>query len=60
MAYSGCVRDFQAIRRRKTPRRVAVVACSEAFDVKWHGRYDYETFCQAGGGFRGGAGGHVR
>jgi len=24
------------------------VACSEEFDVKWHGKYNYEEFCQDG------------
>ena len=48
MAYKGCVDDFQAIRRCRQPSRVPVVACSEEFDVRWHGRYDYETFCQDG------------
>jgi uroporphyrinogen decarboxylase len=46
MAYRGCVADFQAIREGKIPRRVPVVACSEEFDVKWHGHYTYEEFCQ--------------
>ena len=46
MPYRGCVADFQAIRSGRQPRRVPVVACSEEFDVRWHGRYTYEEFCQ--------------
>ena len=48
MPYSNCVEDFQAISRRRMPARVPVVACSEEFDVKWHGRHTYEQFCQSG------------
>ena len=48
MAYSDAVRDFQAIRRGAMPGRVPVCACSEEFDVKWHGQYLYEDFCQDG------------
>lgn len=48
MPYSGCVDDFLAIRRGRLPTRVPVVTHSEEFDVKWHGRYTYEEFCQSG------------
>ena len=48
MAYPGVIDDFRAIRKLKTPKRVPCVACSEEFDVRWHGKYDYETFCQSG------------
>ena len=48
MAYQGVVEDFCAIRELRTPRRVPCVALSEEFDVKWHGRYTYEEFCQDG------------
>jgi uroporphyrinogen-III decarboxylase len=48
MAYQGVVEDFEAIRELKTPRRVPCVACSEEFDVRWHGAYTYEEFCQDG------------
>ena len=30
------------------PTRVPCVAISEEFDVRWHGRYTYEEFCQDG------------
>ena len=48
MAYEGVIDDLNAIRECKTPRRVPRVAMSEEFDVKWYGKYDYETFCQDG------------
>lgn len=48
MAYSGVIEDFQRIRENKTPRRVPIVTASEEFDVKWHGKYNYEEFCQDG------------
>lgn len=46
MAYHGVIEDFQRIRENKIPHRVPVVACSEEFDVRWHGKYTYEEFCQ--------------
>lgn len=46
--YQGVIEDFQKIRECKTPGCVPCVACSEEFDVKWHGRYTYEEFCQSG------------
>jgi uroporphyrinogen-III decarboxylase len=48
MAYDGVIKDFEAIRRKETPKRLPCVACSEEFDVKWYGKYDYEEFCQDG------------
>jgi len=48
MAYHGVIEDFQRIRENKIPFRVPVVACSEEFDVRWHGKYTYEEFCQDG------------
>jgi uroporphyrinogen-III decarboxylase len=30
------------------PRRMPCVAISEEFDVRWHGKYTYEEFCQDG------------
>jgi len=48
MAYQGVIEDFRILRRGGTPGRVPCVALSEEFDVKWHGKYDYETFCQDG------------
>lgn len=46
MAYKGVIEDFQRIRENKTPSRIPVVANSEEFDVRWHGKYTYEEFCQ--------------
>lgn len=48
MAYPGVIEDFRAIRELKKPRRIPCVACSEEFDVKWYGKYNYEEFCQDG------------
>jgi uroporphyrinogen-III decarboxylase len=48
MAYDGVVNDFRTIREKRTPARIPCVACSEEFDVKWYGKYDYETFCRDG------------
>ncbi len=48
MAYKGVLEDFQKIREFKTPSRVPCLANSEEFDVKWHGKYTYEEFCQDG------------
>jgi [methyl-Co(III) methylamine-specific corrinoid protein]:coenzyme M methyltransferase len=48
MAYKGVIEDFQAIRRFKMPKRVPCTGASEEFDVKWHGKYTYEEFCQDG------------
>ncbi len=48
MAYEGAVRDFQAIRRGAMPQRIPCVAITEEFDVRWHGKYAYEDFCQDG------------
>lgn len=48
MAYNGVLEDFQKIRELKKPRRIPCVACSEEFDVRWHGKYNYEEFCQDG------------
>lgn len=48
MAYNGVVDDFRSIRENKTPRRVPCVSDSEEFDVRWHGKYTYEEFCQDG------------
>lgn len=48
MAYPNVVNDFRTIRKRGIPSRVPVVANSEEFDVKWHGQYNYEEFCQDG------------
>ncbi len=48
MAYNGVLEDFQKIRELKKPWRIPCVACSEEFDVRWYGKYNYEEFCQDG------------
>jgi uroporphyrinogen-III decarboxylase len=48
MAYNGVLEDFQRIRELKKPKRIPCVACSEEFDVRWYGKYNYEEFCQDG------------
>ncbi len=48
MAYTGVIDDFQALRTGRKPKRVPCVGHSEEFDVKWHGKYEYEDFCQDG------------
>ena len=48
MAYKGVMEDFQKIRENKVPGRVPCLCHSEEFDVKWHGKYTYEEFCQDG------------
>ena len=48
MAYKGVIDDFQKIRANKIPGRIPCLSNSEEFDVKWHGKYTYEEFCQDG------------
>ena len=48
MAYDGVLDDVRAAVELREPRRVPVFALSEEFDVKWYGRWDYETVCQDG------------
>lgn len=48
MAYAGVIDDVRRAIALEKPRRLPVFACSEEFDVKWHGKYDYETVCQDG------------
>jgi len=48
MAYDGVVDDVRKAIDLKEPARLPVFACSEEFDVKWHGKYTYEEFCQDG------------
>ena len=48
MAYDGVIEDVRRAIALGRPRRLPVFACSEEFDVRWHGRYDYETVCQDG------------
>ena len=48
MAYKGVIDDFKKIRENKIPSMVPYFACSEEFDVKWHGKYTYEEFCLDG------------
>jgi len=49
MAYDGVVEDVRRAIGSEKPRRLPVFACSEEFDVRWHGRYTYEEVCQDGG-----------
>lgn len=48
MAYDGVIEDVRRAIGLKKPGRLPVFACSEEFDVKWHGRYTYEEVCQDG------------
>lgn len=48
MAYDGVVQDVKLAVQGKKPARLPVFACSEEFDVKWHGKYTYEQVCQSG------------
>ena len=48
MAYDGVLNDVRKAIALEAPDRVPVFACSEEFDVKWYGKYDYETLCQDG------------
>ena len=48
MAYDGVVEDVRRAIALERPKRLPVFACSEEFDVKWHGRYSYEEVCQDG------------
>ncbi len=48
MAYHGVLDDVRSAARGKKPRRLPIFACSEEFDVKWHGKYTYEEVCQDG------------
>jgi uroporphyrinogen decarboxylase len=48
MAYDGVIDDVRRAIALEKPRRIPVFACSEEFDVKWHGRYTYEEVCQDG------------
>ncbi|HPO08877.1 MAG TPA: hypothetical protein PLZ55_09440, partial [bacterium] len=48
MAYDGVVQDVRDAIALKKPKRLPIFACSEEFDVKWHGRYTYEEMCQSG------------
>ena len=48
MAYEGLMDDVRRAVALGTPRQVPVFACSEEFDVKWHGKYTYEEVCQDG------------
>jgi uroporphyrinogen decarboxylase len=48
MAYDGVIEDVRAAVRLEKPRRVPVFACSEEFDVRWHGKHTYEEVCQDG------------
>jgi MtaA/CmuA family methyltransferase len=48
MAYPGVIDDVKRAVALERPRRLPVFACSEEFDVCWHGRYAYEELCQDG------------
>lgn len=48
MPYEGAVNDVRDAIALRTPKRLPVFGCSEEFDVKWHGKWDYETLCQDG------------
>lgn len=48
MAYDGVIEDIHKAIVLEKPGRLPVLACSEEFDVKWHGRYSYEEVCQDG------------
>src|SRR5512142_2836391 len=48
MPYDTVLDDVRSAIALKRPSRLPVFACSEEFDVKWHGRYAYEEVCQDG------------
>lgn len=48
MAYHGLLDDVRRAIALERPGRLPVFACSEEFDVKWHGKYSYEEVCQDG------------
>ncbi len=48
MAYDGVIEDVRKAIALQEPGRLPVLACSEEFDVKWHGRYSYEEVCRDG------------
>ena len=48
MAYDGVITDVKTAIDLGVPRRVPVFALSEEFDVKWYGKWDYETVCRDG------------
>lgn len=48
MAYTGVIDDVKRAIALEEPERVPVFALSEEFDVKWYGKWDYETLCQDG------------
>jgi uroporphyrinogen decarboxylase len=48
MPYDGVIDDVRTAIVLGKPDRLPVFACSEEFDVKWHGQYTYEEVCQDG------------
>jgi uroporphyrinogen decarboxylase len=48
MPYDGVIDDVKTAIALGKPDRLPVFACSEEFDVKWHGQYTYEEVCQDG------------
>jgi len=48
MAYDGVIEDVRKAIALGEPERIPAFALSEEFDVKWYGKWDYETVCQDG------------
>jgi hypothetical protein len=48
MAYEGLLDDVRKAIALEKPSRLPAFACSEEFDVKWYGKWDYETLCRDG------------
>ncbi len=48
MAYDGVLDDVRKAIALERPARIPVFALSEEFDVKWYGKWEYETVCQDG------------
>lgn len=48
MVYDGVVEDVRKAIALEKPKKLPIFACSEEFDVKWHGKYTYEELCQDG------------
>jgi uroporphyrinogen decarboxylase len=46
--YEGVMDDVQTCVKLGVPKRIPVFALSEEFDVKRHGKYEYEEVCQDG------------
>ena len=48
MAYDGVIEDVKKAIALEEPNQTPVFANSEESDVKWYGKWDYETVCQDG------------